>query len=123
MAGGGCRVFVTATSDSAAAAQGHDIDCRLAESLRGQVKLVVGDRVHVIERGAGGGANPAAQQREFAEKTAPPDVRQDQVSTGMGLGDFDEADSHQEETVGRLSLAFAPIIVRYAEAMMQTLGR
>lgn len=51
MAGGGCRVFVTATSDSAAAAQGQDIDCRLAESLRGQVKLVVGDRVHVINRG------------------------------------------------------------------------
>ncbi len=89
--------------------RGHGLEtgADLGKALQHEVEILEPDahRLHVVQRGAGGGANPAAEQREFTEKTAPPDVRQDQVSTGMGLGDFDEADSHQEETVGRLSLA------------------
>src|SRR5579871_3662613 len=58
----------------------------------------------MVECGAGGSPNPAAEQRELTEKSASPDVTQDQVPTGMRLRHLDETDANEKKAVRRLAL-------------------
>ncbi len=62
-------------------------------------------QLHVIERGAGGGADAAAQQSDLAEVSAAAQIGQHQIAARMRLGHFHEAEPDQIETVRDIALA------------------
>ena len=72
----------------------------LAEVVSGDT-----DDFDVVESGAGGGANAAAEETDFAEIVASGEIGENEFATGIIFGDFDEADADEIETVGRVTLA------------------
>ena len=63
------------------------------------------DELHVIERGAGGRANVAREQADFAEIIAARKIGENHVAPGMRLRNFHEADAHEIKAVGGIALA------------------
>ena len=62
-------------------------------------------QLHVIERGAGGGAGSSAQQPDLAEISAAAQIRQHQLAARMGFRDLHEAQPDQIKAVGHVALA------------------
>ena len=62
-------------------------------------------QLHVIERGASGGAGSSAQQSDLAEISAAAQIRQHQIAARMRLGHFHETQPDQIKTVGDVALA------------------
>src|ERR1035438_8114398 len=55
------------------------------------------NQLHVIERGAGGGAAPFAKQADLPEISAAAEICQHQLASRMRLGDLDESETNQIE--------------------------
>src|SRR6267142_1799048 len=62
------------------------------------------NQLHVVECGAGGCAQTAAQQTYLAEVIAARKVGEYHLSAGIIFGDFYKADAHEIETVRRFAL-------------------
>ncbi len=62
-------------------------------------------QLHVIERGAGCGADPSAQQSDLAEVSATPEIGEHQIAARMRLRHLDEPQPHQVEAVRDIALA------------------
>ena len=63
------------------------------------------DKFDVIERGAGGGTDTAAEQTDFTEIVAARDVSENQFAAGIVFGNLHEADANEVEAVGGIALA------------------
>jgi hypothetical protein len=69
-------------------------------------EIVAGDSndFDVIESGAGGGSNVAAEQADFTEIVAARKIGEYEFAAGIALGDFHEPDSNEIEIVGGIAL-------------------